>query len=316
MRHIGLKAFAEQIPETRTGILREFGGFTTICGMHGVICLPARNESAHIQDAIRRLVRSLDDERPSFSDIPTASSENDIDWQVVVAVNGTTDDTLRKTEELRMSKDEYREKLVAMECPIAGKGAAIKFVAKQTRCALGGADVNLVGDAEKGTAGHESVLFGFIDADLSSDPDAIHDLARNIVHEGADIVIASRLVQTKTTNRGMARTLSSRIFNLFSHLILGLKVKDAQCGLKIMNSRGMEVLEACHEDGWFLDIEFLAKARQYGLRVVEVPVPWIEFRYPDRRSQVRHIRDGIGAIQAMLRIRRRLRLYVQLPNTH
>ena len=241
------------------------------------LCIPARNEAVHIQDALRRLTNSM--------------QNSGVDCRIIVAINGTTDETFNKVEEYRTSNNEYGDRIVALQCPTPGKGAAIRYAASQS-----------------GVRSPESVsdIFGFIDADLSSDPDAIPELVKLVVENKADIVIASRLVQTRTTNRGFARTLSSRFFNFMSHLILGLKEKDAQCGLKVMNAKAQAVLLKCQEDGWFLDIEFLAKAGQDGLTVLEVPVPWIEFRYPDRKSQIKHVKDGFGAIKAILRIRKML----------
>ncbi len=150
------------------------------------------------------------------------------------------------------------------------------------------------------------VFFGFTDADLSADPDAIPGMLEKLLADEADLVIGSRLLNVKTTNRGWLRTVASKLFNGLTALMLGLKVKDAQCGLKLMNARGVEVLKQCQEPGWFLDIELLARARQQGLRILEVPVVWTEFRFPGRKSQIRHIQDGLEAIRAMWRVRRRL----------
>lgn len=250
--------------------------------MHFTLCVPARNEAANIQDAIKRLVLVL--------------SNSGFDWRVVVAINGTTDNTIGQINEYRILNIEYREKIQVIECPEMGhestKGAAIKQAAQWTK------DQGLKTNDEAG-------IFGFIDADLSADPEVIPIMLRMITDGQADIVIGSRLVDTKTTNRGMLRTMSSQFFNLMSRIILGLTVQDAQCGLKVMDSKGLEVLRRCEENGWFLDIEFLAKAVQDGLRIAEMPVPWTEFRYAGRKSQVRMLKDGIGAIRAMWRIRTR-----------
>ncbi|MHB8831230.1 MAG: glycosyltransferase [Patescibacteria group bacterium] len=231
------------------------------------LCVPARNEGATIQDALRRLTKSL--------------SDLGIDWQITVAINGTTDDTAQKVLE-------YGNRIMALERPEAGKGAAIRLAAQNS----------------------QADIFGFIDADLSADPDMIAPMVKKILDGQADVVIGSRLADTRTTNRSWLRTMSSQFFNLMSRLILGLKVKDAQCGLKVMNSRAKNVLVNCQEEGWFLDIEFLAKMAQDGFKVVEVPVPWIEFLYTMRQSQVRMFKDGLGAIKAMWRIRRRLKNHV------
>lgn len=246
------------------------------------LCVPARNEGATIQDALRRLVKSLED--------------LGIDWQITVAINGTTDDTLQRVEEFKIQNS--KSKIQTLSCPEAGKGAAIRFAAQNS----------------------QADIFGFIDADLSADPDMISPMVRKITdgqatvarerRGQADIVIGSRLADNRTTNRSWPRTLSSQFFNLMSRLILGLKVKDAQCGLKVMNSRAKAILVNCQEKGWFLDIEFLARIAQDGFRVVEVPVPWIEFRYAMRQSQISMFKDGLGAMVAMWRIRRRLKKHV------
>lgn len=229
------------------------------------LCLPARNEGAIIQDVLRRLVKAL--------------SDLDVEWRIIVAVNGTTDDTLQRIHEYRMSNPGCR--LLAIECPEPGKGAAIRLA----------------------TQNSQAEFFGFIDADLSADPEMILPMLEKVQKGEADVVIGSRLMDIKTTNRGLLRTLSSQFFNLMSHLMLGIKVKDAQCGLKIMNERAKNVLSACREKGWFLDIEFLAKLAQDGLIVAEMPVPWIEFRYARRKSQIKMLKDGLESIKAMRRIK-------------
>jgi len=297
------------------------------------LVIPARNEAANIQDALRRLITAL-------------RGLTEVEWGLAVVVNGTTDDTIGQIEQfkktmsaspsndVRQSVSDQRTsgpaaRVVALICPGEGKGAAIRFAAERSasptddvRQSANGWSASPSNEvrqsgrpcspvrtdlADMRTADPESALFGFIDADLSADPDMIVPMVRAILADEADVVIGSRLLQTRTTNRGWLRTLSSRLFNLAVHLSLGLKVKDAQCGLKIMNSKGRKTLMDCRENGWFLDIEFLTRATRAGLRIKEVPVPWLEYRYPDRRSQVSMAKDGIGAIKAMLRIRREVR---------
>ena len=246
------------------------------------LCVPARNEAPFIQQTILKLVNVL---RPTARSVATdGATSEEVDWKIVVSVNGSTDNTLEKVLDIQRSgysKFDIQEKVEVLDCPTTGKGSAIKFAAQNS----------------------QADIFGFIDADLSTDPDSIPEMVSIIQRGEADIVIASRLLQSKTTNRSSLRSLSSRIFNLGAKLILGLKVKDAQCGLKFMDVKGLELLKQCKEDGWFLDMEFLYKTQKRGLRIVEIPVPWIEFRYSDRKSQIRHLRDGAGALAAMFRIR-------------
>ncbi len=165
---------------------------------------------------------------------------------------------------------------------IKGKGAAVVAAAAQS----------------------SADMFGFIDADLSADPADIAGLVELILRGECDIAIGSRLMDTRIVARTFLRTLSSRIFNLLRYLLIGVKVHDTQCGLKLMNRKGTAVLAACSETGWFFDMEFLARAEKQGLRIKEVPVHWDEHRFPERQSKLRMLRDGFGAVAAMLRIRR------------
>lgn len=195
---------------------------------------------------------------------------------VIVAVNGSTDataDCARRVPSARV-----------IELHESGKGRAIRAAAHTSK-----ADI-----------------FGFIDADLSADPHDISTFVRAIREEGYDIVIGSRLMNTSTVRRGVLRTLSSKLFNAMRAYIVGLHVSDTQCGLKLMNEHGRSILSLCEENGWFLDVEFLIRAEHAGLRIKEIPVHWHEFRYINRSSKLRLIRDGMQAIGAMLRIRRRL----------
>lgn len=99
------------------------------------------------------------------------------------------------------------------------------------------------------------------------------------------------------------RTYSSELFNLARRILLRIPVRDTQCGLKVMNTAGIDVLRKCRENTWFLDMEFLARAHAAKLRIKEVPVDWDEYRFPKRKSKLNVVRDGILAIIAMLRIR-------------
>ena len=62
------------------------------------------------------------------------------------------------------------------------------------------------------------------------------------------------------------------------------------------------IFSRTHEDGWAFDVEVLAIAREYGLRVIEVPIDW----HHDRNSRVRPLRDAPSMFAALFRIRARL----------
>lgn len=199
-----------------------------------------------------------------------------IDFKIVVADNGSTDKTAREAQRI--------SGVSVLTAPLRGKGAAIIAAARLS----------------------SSDIFGFIDADLSAEPSNISKLLDPLVRNECDIAIGSRLVDTRIVKREWLRTLLSKLFNLVRRAVLGVSVQDTQCGLKLMNVRGRDVLLQCKEVGWFFDMEFLAQAERAGLRIMEVPVRWDEHRFAGRKSKLNLLRDGLGTLSALLRIYRRI----------
>jgi glycosyltransferase involved in cell wall biosynthesis len=171
-----------------------------------------------------------------------------------------------------------------LEVRVPGKGAAVIAAARDS-------------DAD---------IFAFADADLSADPDDIPAFIRHVESGAFDIVIGSRLIDTNIVQRSMVRTSTSLLFNMLRRWLLGIRAMDTQCGLKVMNRKGRAMLAQCIETGWFFDMEFLARAERAGLKILETPVHWDEHRFKGRKSKLSLVRDGFGAIAAMIRIRRRL----------
>lgn len=200
-------------------------------------------------------------------------------WRVLVCDNASTDGT---GEVVRGMKD---PRYIVVRVEEKGKGAALVVGARAS----------------------DSELFGFIDADLSADPSDISSLARTVENGQADIAIGSRLLDERLVQRGVLRTASSRVFNQLRRHTLGIRVEDSQCGLKVMNARGRDILRSCEERSWFIDLEFLARAEHARLSIQEIPIHWNEFRFPGRVSKLRVFQDGLQAFSALLRIRRRIR---------
>lgn len=228
-----------------------------------LLCVPAYNEGAIIRKSLQVLKESL-------KDFPYRV-------EIVVVDNASTDAT---ADEVRALPDPG---ISCVTLARKGKGTAV----------WEGANI----------AKNQNIpVYGFIDADLSANPREIAPMYEEI-RRGSDIVVASRLLDKRKVTRSFLRTVSSEGFNLLRRLILGVTVRDTQCGLKLMNARGVEYLLQCKEHTWFIDMEFLARAQYAGLTITEIPVEWQEFRFPDRKSKLNVLRDGIAAIIAMFRIR-------------
>lgn len=208
--------------------------------------------------------------------VKSALSDLPYEWHITVADNGSTDGTKEAAEALQ------EPNVRVLSIPERGKGIALATAARASRAGF----------------------FGFIDADLSANPKAIGEFIHFIETGEADIVIGSRLINARSVQRGFLRSLSSRLFNALRRFLLDIPVADSQCGFKVMNVRGRELLAQCTEKGWFLDLEFLRRAEIAGLVIKEIPIEWTEQQFPGRKGKLNMITDGYGALFAILRIRR------------
>lgn len=154
---------------------------------------------------------------------------------------------------------------------------------------------------------NDADILAFTDADLAADVTALPSLVRPIEVGAADIVCGSRYLRGSRTSRSWMRTLASRLYRFLQHLVLHLPVQDAQCGFKAMSvGAARKLLPLLSENGWLFDTELLAFASKTGLRIVEIPVDWIEHRDPRRRSAIGLFRNGWGFLAGLWRIRKRV----------
>ena len=148
-------------------------------------------------------------------------------------------------------------------------------------------------------AGGEWVLV--TDADLSA-PIEEMDRLLDAAGGGADIAIGSRAIDRSKIliHQPRTREWGGMVYNRAARTILGLGIKDTQCGFKLFNREKTEpIFSAQIIEGFGFDPEILFLARQCGLRTVEVPVAWSH----DEGTKVRFLADGLGMFADLLRIR-------------
>lgn len=148
-------------------------------------------------------------------------------------------------------------------------------------------------------AGGELLLF--TDADLSS---PIYEVEKLIaaIKQGADIAIGSRWLRAElqTERQPLYRQFFGRVFNLLLRVVLGLRFKDTQCGLKAFTARAAQAIFPRQRiERWGFDPEILFLANKAGMVTAELPVEWAH----DQRSKISPIRDGIRMFTELLRIR-------------
>lgn len=215
------------------------------------------------------ILRSIDIVSAALVKIP------DLSWKIIIAENGSTDGTREVVEAANLPN------VMVITVQKRGKGGAIKV----------------------GLPHAHADYFGFIDADISPDPEAIHRMLWEFQDSNIHLVSGSRLHSESIVDRSFYRGLSSLIFNMLARMILGVHANDVQCGLKIMDGTGKALLAMCIENYWLLDLELVLRIERHGGVVRSVPITWREHFYPERKAKLHVIRDGMSAIREMFRLR-------------
>jgi len=195
-------------------------------------------------------------------------------YEIIVAEDGSTDDTVKQAA--KACKKLPNASLLHSEKRL-GRGKAV--------C--------------QAFAKAKGEVVAFIDADLSPGLDSLKPVLLQAERHG--IAIGSRYLMQSRVERGAARSIASKAYNLLAKLLLGTKVSDHQCGLKAFRkSIALQLCQQCTQKGWSWDTEILAIAHENGFDIAEVPVNWKERK--KGASKVKVARDAIRMFFELLRI--------------
>jgi len=201
------------------------------------LIIPAHNEEA-------RIGPMLDAYLPFFT------QRYGDDTEFIVVVNGSTDDTAGVV-------GEYGERFSQLRCIVEpqaiGKGGALILGFQEAR-----------GD-----------LVGFVDADGSTPPAAFQNLI-DVIGD-ADVAVASRWCRGAIVSppQPLTRRIASRVFNVLTRLLFGLRLTDTQCGAKVMKRDALApVLDKLGITRWAFDVDLLFQMQRAGRKIVEVPTEW------------------------------------------
>jgi len=201
-------------------------------------------------------------------------AHRDVDYEVIVVVNGSTD----RTAEVAKAAAEHDPNLRLILTPLRGKGRAVKIG---------------VGEARG-----ERVLF--CDADLSTPIEEAVGLA-DLLDERYQIAIASREGRgSRRIGEPYFRHLMGRAFNALVRALAVPGIQDTQCGFKAFSRAcARDVFAQQTTSGFGFDVELLYIARKRGYGVREVPVTWV-YR---ASSRVDPVRDTVRMFADVLRVR-------------
>jgi dolichol-phosphate mannosyltransferase len=144
-----------------------------------------------------------------------------------------------------------------------------------------------------------------MDADFSHDPrylpNFVHALAA-----GADVAVGSRNVPGGAIEGwGPLRYLLSKGGSLYARWILGVRVRDLTTGFKAYSRRALEQLDidGVESNGYAFQVETTHRALRRGLRVVELPIVFVDRRAGASKMTRAEVLEAMVAVWRMRRSR-------------
>ncbi len=236
------------------------------------IVIPAYNESFRIV--------------PTIGAIATHVSTLGEPWELIVADDGSTDDTVELVEDLQLANCQV---LVAEKN--GGKGSAVR----------------------RGIFASRGDIVLFADADQSTPIEHFGDLLAEI-EAGHDVVVGSRAADgADVANKSKVRDLFSWGLKTVQRVAFAIPVSDTQCGFKMFTADAADLLfKRQVVDEFSFDLEILWLAQRFDLSVAEVPVSWIDAP----GSTVDAVQVAREFVRDMIAIRRNARRGVYETDNH
>ena len=198
----------------------------------------------------------------------------DYRWRVVIADNGSIDETLDVANRLA---GQYEGEVGVVHLEQKGRGRALKRAWSES-------------DAD---------IRAYMDVDLSTDINRIPELL-GAVRDGHDVATGSRLKRGAQTTRSFKREFVSRSYNLMIKSVFWSGFSDAQCGFKAISRRAADnLLPLIKDNAWFFDTELLLLAEKNRYPIADFPVAWEE----DPDTRVKIISTAWEDIKGLARLR-------------
>ncbi len=137
-----------------------------------------------------------------------------------------------------------------------------------------------------------------MDADLSHDPRHLPAFFEAL-DAGAEVVVGSRNIPGgRVEGWGPGRHVLSKGGSLYSRVILGTPVRDLTTGYKAFTRRALEAIDlaSIHSNGYSFQIEMTFRALRRGLRVVEVPIVFVDRTAGRSKMSRRIFAEAIGVV--------------------
>lgn len=235
-------------------------------GIVSSIVIPVHNEAPILEGSIRELhARFTKLKRP---------------FEIIIAENGSRDDTAALGEELAKEIPEVR----LLRSPEPNYGAALKLGILEARGTYVHCDEIDICDVDF----HRRALELFVGDD-----------------GGFDLVVGSKAMPGARDRRPVTRRAATRVINGILRVSLGFRGTDTH-GLKAFRrSTMLEVVEACVVDRDMFASELVIRAERMGRRKVEIPLELIEKREPSVKlsKRVPKVLQNVAQLVYVIRIK-------------
>ena len=211
------------------------------------------------------------DEARTIGEVLERIDALDIDHQVIVVDDGSTDGTADIAA--------ARQGTVVIRQANRGKGAAIRA-----------AIPHIEGD-----------IAVIQDADMEYDPADVPELIEPIVRGVADVVYGSRLSGGRPQRAYLFwHLVGNRFLSLLTNLLYNTTLSDMETGYKAFRADVLRSLEL-REDGFGIEPELTGQVCKRKLRVYELPIAYYGRTYAEGKKIT--WRDGFKAIRVLFGVR-------------
>jgi len=194
--------------------------------------------------------------------------------KVIVCDDGSTDMTTEIAERLGAEVMRHRKNI--------GYGAAIQSLF--TKAKELGADVMVT-----------------LDGDGQHDPSEIPAIIKPVLKDYVDVAVGSRFLEKKQTRSiPLYRRLGIRAITKLASIATHNEISDAQHGFRAYGRKALEGLEVS-ENGMGVSVEILMKAKERGLRVVEVPIG-CNYHGLEKTSTHSPLRHGASIVTSIVKL--------------
>ncbi len=156
-------------------------------------------------------------------------------------------------------------------------------------------------------------IVGFVDADGSITPSDIRKVFTSLSND-APVAIGSRWVKGSSISirQPFLRVVLGRLYHYLTFAVLGLYIKDTQCGIKaFVREKVQEIVQNIKTLNLSFDTAILYSCKKAGLDIKEVPITWKDVP----GSKVKILKTSLSMVATLLIIRlANSRYYSKLNN--